>query len=153
VPMTKDTLFSLASMSKPLTTVGALRLVEEGRLMMDDQVGKHLPPLRQMQVAHVGPDGLIERVAPVRPITIRDLMRHTSGLTYPSTGAVQRLYQAIGFGPTLPSAEFIDRLATLPWAEQRAMGESVRQLARILGVSKATIARIPPTLRDETVSS
>ncbi len=79
-PMAKDSLFRIASMTKPLTAVGVMILQEEGKLSVDDPVEKHLPEFKgQMMVA--GKDG--DRVVltkPKRPITIRDLLTHTSGL-------------------------------------------------------------------------
>src|SRR5690349_3312442 len=55
-PMTTDAIFSIASMTKPMTTVGALTLVEEGRVLLNDPVGRYLPPLAKMQVAVIRKD-------------------------------------------------------------------------------------------------
>src|SRR6266404_2510255 len=83
VPMPKDAIFTIASMTKPLTTTGALMLCEEGRLLLNDPVGKYLPQLDNMQVARLSPDGrILGTEPPRRKPTLQDLMRHTAGLTY-----------------------------------------------------------------------
>jgi CubicO group peptidase (beta-lactamase class C family) len=86
-PMQVDAIFSIASMTKPVTGVVALSLIEEGRLLVTDPVGAWLPPLMQMQVAKTTPamlsgKGSIETEAARRPMTVQDAMRHTTGLVY-----------------------------------------------------------------------
>jgi CubicO group peptidase (beta-lactamase class C family) len=82
--MPKDALFRIASMTKPITAVGIMILADEGKLAVDDKVEKHLPEFRgQMLVAERGTDRLV-LTRPKRPITLRDLLTHTSGLpNYP----------------------------------------------------------------------
>src|SRR4051812_6828358 len=86
-PMTKDAIFRIYSMSKPITTVAAMMLFEEGKLTLDEAVGKYIPALGKVQVgvekpgANGGP-ATLELVNARRPMSIQDLMRHTSGLTY-----------------------------------------------------------------------
>src|SRR6202158_1684198 len=98
VPMTTDTIFSIASMTKPMVTVGALELYEQGRLLIDDPVSSYLPQFAKMQVAHMDPTGqtIIDTVPAARQITIQDIMRHTSGIIYGGRGstAVHKLYPA-----------------------------------------------------------
>ena len=72
--MTPDAIFRLASMTKPLVTVAALSLYEEGRLLLSDPVSKYIPALKTQTVG-------LERVPVEREMTVQDLMRHTSGLT------------------------------------------------------------------------
>jgi CubicO group peptidase (beta-lactamase class C family) len=80
LPMRSDTLFRIASMTKPITATGVMMLVEEGKLRVDDPVETHLPEFRgQMLVAARG-DGTVTLRKPGRPITLRDLLTHTSGL-------------------------------------------------------------------------
>lgn len=83
VSMPGDAIFNIMSMTKPLTAAGALTLVEEGRLLLDDPIGKYLPPLDAMPVAVMSQDGAT--VAATEPArrkpTIQDLMRHTAGMT------------------------------------------------------------------------
>jgi CubicO group peptidase (beta-lactamase class C family) len=79
-PMEKDSLFRIASMTKPLTAVGIMILQEEGKLSVDDPVEKHLPEFKgQMLVAEKSADRIV-LTRPKRPITIRDLLTHTSGV-------------------------------------------------------------------------
>ena len=78
--MTKDTLFRIASMTKPITSLGIMILVDEGKLSVDDEVEKHLPEFRgQMMVASRNADSITLK-KPARKITIRDLLTHTSGV-------------------------------------------------------------------------
>src|SRR4051794_3284416 len=81
-PMTKDALFKIASMTKPVTAIGIMMLADEGRLSVEDPVEKHLPEFRgQMLVAGRDPAaGTLTLKKLARPITIRDLLTHTSGL-------------------------------------------------------------------------
>lgn len=83
-PMTKDSLFRIASMTKPLTAIGIMILQDEGKLSVEDPVEKHLPEFKgQMMVAEQNGDRVV-LTKPKRPITIRDLLTHTSGLAnYP----------------------------------------------------------------------
>ena len=98
-PMTKDAIFRIYSMSKPITTVAAMMLVEQGKLKLDDPVAKYIPSFAKMQVGIEKPDSsggkaALELVPARRPITIQDLMRHTSGLTYGffGEGLVKKAY-------------------------------------------------------------
>lgn len=79
-PMTKDALFRIASMTKPITAIGIMILVDEGKLSVEDPVEKHLPEFRgQMLVAARNAEAVTLK-KPARPITVRDLLTHTSGL-------------------------------------------------------------------------
>src|SRR3982074_1504476 len=142
LPMTADTIFRLYSMSKPVTSVAAMMLVEEGKLSLDDPVSKSLPAFADVKVG-VGKRGepalVLEPVN--RPITIEDLSRHTSGLTYGFYGdsAVRKLYaQADLFNGDLDNAEFVERIAKLPLAEQPGTqwdyGHSTDVLGRVIEV-------------------
>ena len=97
-PMTPDSIFRIYSMSKPITTVAAMMLVEEGKLQLDDPLSKYIPAFANVKVgvekkAEDGTLGL-DTVPAKRPITIQDLMRHTSGLTYGffGEGLVKKAY-------------------------------------------------------------
>jgi CubicO group peptidase (beta-lactamase class C family) len=85
-PMSKDAIFRLYSMTKPFTSVAAMMLVEEGRLRLTDPVGTYLPKLLKLDVAVPAPDvngkPTYTVVPAERPVTVYDLMRHTSGLVY-----------------------------------------------------------------------
>jgi CubicO group peptidase (beta-lactamase class C family) len=81
-PLKTDAIFSIASMTKAMTSTAIMTLVEEGRVLLGDPVSKYLPPLADLQVAEAGGG----RRAPRQPPTIQDLLRHTSGLTYRERG-------------------------------------------------------------------
>jgi CubicO group peptidase (beta-lactamase class C family) len=86
-PMTTDTLFSIASMTKPMTSAALMMLVEDGRVLLGDPVSAYLPELKGMKVAvALAPDKLETR-ASVREPTVQDLLRHTSGITYSDRGS------------------------------------------------------------------
>ena len=80
-PMQPDTIFQIMSMTKPFVGVGIMMLAEEGKLTLNDPVEKHLPEFRGQMVAETAPDGARRLRKPSRPITIRDLMTHTSGMS------------------------------------------------------------------------
>jgi CubicO group peptidase (beta-lactamase class C family) len=122
-PMPLDALFAIASMTKPVTGVAGLLLWEEGRLGLADPIERFLPQLGNRRVAVLNErvlagQGPIETVAAARSITIQDLMRHTSGLTYGGRGttAVHALYPASSnaAGASLDTATFLERLAAAP---------------------------------------
>ncbi len=123
VPMPRDALFAIASMTKPVTGVAGLLLWEEGRLGLGDPVERFLPQLGNRRVAVLDErvragQGPIETVPADRSITIEDLMRHTSGITYGGRGttAVHALYpmSSNAAGASLDSAAFLERLAAAP---------------------------------------
>jgi CubicO group peptidase (beta-lactamase class C family) len=92
LPMRSDTLFRIASMTKPITAVGIMMLVDEGKLAVDDPVEKHLPEFRgQMLVAEQSGDTITLK-KPSRPITLRDLLTHTSGLPGAPPPGLAELY-------------------------------------------------------------
>ena len=82
LPMEKDTIMRFYSMTKPITTVAAMILVEEGKLRLEDDITKYIPEFKDLRVYAAIPGEKEKTVALKRPVTIRDLMRHTSGLTY-----------------------------------------------------------------------
>jgi len=81
-PMTKDAIFRIYSMTKPLASVGAMMLVEEGKIQLTDPVSKFLPQFAKMEVLVADKDGKATREPARRQITIHDLFRHTAGLSY-----------------------------------------------------------------------
>jgi CubicO group peptidase (beta-lactamase class C family) len=123
-PMTSDTIFRLYSMSKPITSVAAMMLVEDGRLRLDDPLSKYIPAFADVKVgvesadASGNPSLTLEQ--PKGPITIEDLLRHTSGLTYGfGGGVVGNLIGKAGLQTGNPdNAEFAARIAKLPLAAQ-----------------------------------
>ena len=81
-PMSTDNIFRIASQTKALASVGVLLLQEEGKLLVTDPVGKHLPAFANTKVAQPNARGGYDVVAARRPITIRDLLTHTAGISY-----------------------------------------------------------------------
>ena len=145
LPMTDDTIFRLYSMSKPITSVAAMMLVEDGKLALGDPVSKYIPAFADVKVGveKVDPIGkLALTLEPVdRPITIEDLLRHTSGLTYGFYGdsSVRKRYASVGlFNGDFDNAEFVGRIAKLPLAEQPGTlwdyGHSTDVLGRVIEV-------------------
>jgi CubicO group peptidase (beta-lactamase class C family) len=143
--MTSDSIFRLYSMSKPITSVAAMMLVEEGKLSLGDPLSKYIPAFAEVKVgiekhdANGKPDLALERL--VRPITIEDLLRQTSGLTYGFYGdsAVRKLYANSDlFEGDFDNAQFVERLAKLPLAEQPGTlwdyGHSTDVLGRVIEV-------------------
>jgi CubicO group peptidase (beta-lactamase class C family) len=118
VPMPRDAIFSIASMTKPITAVGALMLYEEGRLMVNEPVGKYLPQLAKMRVGRPGCDGspaMTEELA--REMTIQDLMRHTAGVSYGrGSTPLHKIYpiSSTWSASKWTGAEFIEQLSRLP---------------------------------------
>jgi CubicO group peptidase (beta-lactamase class C family) len=145
-PMTKDTIFRLYSMSKPITSVAAMMLVEDGKLALDDPLAKYIPAFADVKVGVEKRDesGKVTlALEPLqRPITIEDLLRHTSGLTYGFYGesAVRKLYaNADLFEGDFDNAQFAERLAKLPLEEQPGTlwdyGHSTDILGRVIEVA------------------
>src|SRR5205814_4894512 len=126
LPMTTDTIFNIASMTKPMTAVGALMLYEQGKLLIDDPLSKYFPKFASMRVAARDANGepTADTVPVNRQITIQDLMRHTSGIIYGGRGntLVHKMYPA-GSGDAsrdYDGAAFMDKLASLPLLYQPA---------------------------------
>ncbi len=127
VPMTNDTVFALASMSKPITTVAAMTLVEDGFLSLDEPISRYLPEFKSLKVSteHTDAAGRVSiTLEPTeREPTVQDLMRHTSGLVYGEfgTGPVHKSYLKAGIravNPDVPLSETITRISKQPLAHQ-----------------------------------
>ena len=110
-PMDKDALFRIFSMTKPITTVAAMILYEEGAFHLGDPVAKYLPELKDMQLLIDG-----SPVNPQRQMTIEQLMTHTAGLTngWHLEHPVERAYRDAALYQSADLDAFIDKLATLP---------------------------------------
>jgi CubicO group peptidase (beta-lactamase class C family) len=144
-PMTDDTIFRLFSMTKPITSVVAMQLIEEGKIKLDDPVAKYIPSFAKARVgvekkADNGEKAL-ELVPVNRPITILDLMTQTSGITYGFYGdsMVRKAYaNAKIYDGDFDNAGFAERIAQLPLAEQPGTlwdyGHSTDILGRIMEV-------------------
>ena len=125
-PMKSDDIFRIYSMTKPIVSVAALMLVEEGRLLLDAPVARYIPAFANVKVgvekADASGNKTLDLVAPRRPMTVQDLLRHTSGLTYGffGEGLVKKAYVEanISAGGNQSNAEFAERIAQMPLAYQ-----------------------------------
>ncbi len=112
-PMKKDSVFRVASMSKPITTVAAMILAEENKLDVAAPVAQYLPEFKDVKVGAEG-------APPKRPMTVQDLMRHTSGLTYGLFGnsPVDQLYRKANIFTAKSLEEMVKTIATMPLLHQ-----------------------------------
>ncbi|MGD9806593.1 MAG: serine hydrolase domain-containing protein [Hyphomicrobiaceae bacterium] len=117
-PMWADAVFSIASMTKPMTSVAIMMLHEEGRLLLGDPVSKFLPQMSNMRVAKALSSDALETVPAAREITIQDLLRHTSGLTNGNRGTTtaHRAYPQSGGSAavSLSREEFLEAIGKVP---------------------------------------
>ena len=155
-PLQMDDLFRIYSMTKPVTVAAALILVDDGVLSLDDPVEKFIPSFGAARVYAGGDTIEAMRTEPLqRPLTIRDLMRHTAGMTYKSADPhpVRRLYVLRGIDtgsgadippqdgspPVSSSAELADRIAAIPLLDQPgarfSYGNAIDVLGRIVEVA------------------
>jgi CubicO group peptidase (beta-lactamase class C family) len=127
LPVTRDTIFRIASLTKPVTTVAALALLEDGRFGLDEPITRHAPELANLRVL-VDPEGSLDATRrPARPITFGDLLTHRAGLTYAEfhAGPIGAAYaEALGgqIDNVLSPDEWIARLATLPLIDEPGAG-------------------------------
>jgi CubicO group peptidase (beta-lactamase class C family) len=123
--MSKGAIFRLYSMTKPFTSVAVMMLVEDGRLRLNDPIAVYLPELAKLEVLVQGTDAAGKPtytvVAAERPVTVYDLLRHTSGFVYPTTpnACLKELYTKanVNWSGVTP-AEQIQALARVPLARQ-----------------------------------
>jgi CubicO group peptidase (beta-lactamase class C family) len=125
VPMTSDTIFAIHSMTKPITSVAAMMLIDAGKLALSDPASKFIPGFADVKVgvSSTAADGtpVLKLVPPDRPVTIMDLLRHTSGITYDYIGGklIMKAYSESGlFDGRYDNQVFADRIAKLPLARQ-----------------------------------
>jgi CubicO group peptidase (beta-lactamase class C family) len=145
-PMSPDTIFRIHSMSKAITSVAAMALVDDGRLSLSDPVSKYIPSFATIKVGVEetleGGAKAVSLVPLTRPITVQDLMLHTSGITYGFYGdsLARKIYGAANiYAGDFDNAEFAERIARLPLAEQPGTlwdyGHSVDVLGRVIEVA------------------
>ena len=129
--MAPATIFRIASQTKAITSAAILVLLEEGKLTLTDPVSRYIPSFASSKVAvrNDAPDAAPEIVPAKRPITIRDLLTHTAGISYGTDRQVAALYEAKGLGPAAgfgwftadkdePICDTMERLGTLPFVAQ-----------------------------------
>ena len=119
--MDADDIFRIASMTKPVTSVAVMMLYEEGHFFLTDPIGRYLPELAGLPVAKLSDASSTDDIPTEparRPITIQDLPRHTSGLTYGSFSdtVVDSLYRRGGVGSQPTLADMVTELGKLPLA-------------------------------------
>jgi CubicO group peptidase (beta-lactamase class C family) len=119
-PMAHDSIFRIFSMTKPIVSVGIMMLLEDGHFILGDPVAKFIPEFADQKVG-VENNGKLDLVPLKRPMTIQDLLRHTSGITYDHTGnsMVQQLYQQSRLrSRKISNAEHAAIVASLPLMSQ-----------------------------------
>jgi CubicO group peptidase (beta-lactamase class C family) len=134
-PMAHNTLFRIFSMTKPIVSVGIMMLLEEGYFLLNDPVAKYIPEFSDQKVG-VENNGRLELVPLKRPITIQDLLRHTSGIAYEHTGngLVQQLYQQSRVrSRKISNAEHAALVASLPLMCQPGAEWNYSRSSDILG--------------------
>ena len=151
VPMSTDAIFQIASMTKPFTSVAIMMLVEEGKILLSDPASVYLPEFKTLQVgvekinaATGNPELSLEPAQ--RQMTIQDLLRHTSGLTYSFLGKslVKEAYsEAKVFDPNQTLAEFVTKLSKLPLAHQPGTTWDYSMSTDVLGRIVEVVSGIP----------
>ena len=148
LPVERGTIFRIASMTKPVTTVAALMLYDEGRFGLDESISRHAPELVHLRVLR-DPNGPLDQTdAAERPITFGDLLTHRSGLTYGEfhRGPIARAC-ADALGGTIDNAlgpdEWISRLGTLPLIDQPGAGFHYGLSTDLLGFLIARLEDAP----------
>jgi CubicO group peptidase (beta-lactamase class C family) len=148
LPVERGTIFRIASMTKPVTTVAALTLYDEGRFALDEPITRHAPELAALRVLR-DPNGPLDQTdAAERPITFGDLLTHRSGVTYADfhRGPISRAYvETLGeaMDNALSPDEWIARLGTLPLIDQPGAGFHYGLSTDLLGFLIARLEGAP----------
>jgi CubicO group peptidase (beta-lactamase class C family) len=148
LPIQRDTIFRIASMTKPITSVAALMLVDEGRMALADPIARYLPEFSAMRVLR-SPNGPLDETDPAkRPITIEDLLTHRAGLTYADfhRGPIAQAYRdALGgdIDSHVSPDDWIARLAKLPLIGQPGSAMYYGCATDLLGLLVARIEGAP----------
>ena len=143
LPMTPDTIFAIHSMTKPITSLAAMMLIDEGRLSLSDPLSRYIPEYAGVKVGVTAGDRtpVLELVPPTRPVTIEDLLRHTSGISYDYIGSdlIMMAYRDGDiFKGNFTNEELAERIARLPLARQPGTlwryGHSTDVLGRVIEI-------------------
>lgn len=143
LPMRRDTIFRIASMTKPVTVAAAMALVEEGRLALSDPVTRWLPELADMRVL-ADPTGPLDvTVGARRPITVDDLMTHRSGLAYSFSvgGPIARAYAQVSLRQD--QDQWLTEVAALPLVHQPGERLTYSHATEVLGILLSRIEGRP----------
>jgi CubicO group peptidase (beta-lactamase class C family) len=159
--MTTDTVFRIASQTKALTSAAVMQLVEEGALALSTRAGAFIPSFARTTVAVVNERGAMTQVPARRPITVRDLLTHTAGISYGTDPSIAALYEAKGLGPAAgagwytadkdePVCDTMERLGSLPFVAQPGEAWVYGYNTDILGciVEKASGTPLDAFIRD-----
>jgi CubicO group peptidase (beta-lactamase class C family) len=149
-PMRPDTIFRIYSMTKPLTSTAIMMLYEEGRFQLDDPISKFIPAFKDPRVFAGGSRGKIDSIPAEREITFRDLLTHTSGLTYGfmESNPVDALYRAKENGVDFQTSEtslkqVVEQLATFPLIAQPGKAWNYSVATDVLGYLVEVISGQP----------
>jgi CubicO group peptidase (beta-lactamase class C family) len=149
-PMRPDSIFRIYSMTKPLTSTAIMMLYEEGRFQLDDPISKFIPRFANPRVYAGGSRGKIDSVPAEREITFRDLLTHTSGLTYGfmESNPVDALYRSKTNGVDFQTAttslkDVVERLATFPLIAQPGKAWNYSVATDVLGYLVEVISGQP----------
>lgn len=154
-PMTEDSLFRIYSMTKAITTMAALQLVEDGKIDLDAPISDYLPAFTDIQVR--ANDAATETRDPSRAPTVRDLMTHTSGLTYRTGvqfGVIPSLYTELGvhggpgstdaptngMEPAIGNQAFVDRIVQAPLDHDPGTAFTYSNSTDVLGIIVANVS-------------
>ena len=155
-PMPRDAIFRIYSMTKPVVAVAAMVMIEDGKLFLDDPVARYLPILANLKVGieqrNAAGEATLVGIPAIREMTVRDLLRHTAGLTYGFEGRsmVKDEYKKFRIdGAELSATEWLDTLAKLPlqaqpgskWEYSIATDVLGALLERVSGQSLETLLR------------
>ena len=157
-PVEPDTIYRVYSMTKPITTVAALMLYEEGRFQLDDPVAKFIPAFAGTRVFASGDAESFTTVPLARPITVHDLMVHTSGLTYgfQHEHAVDALYRNRGveFNANLgPLADLVEAAAAQPLVFSAGNALELQRVHRRARPARRDMVRRLRSMRSSTNGS
>jgi CubicO group peptidase (beta-lactamase class C family) len=143
-PMTKDALFRLASMTKPIVTVAAMMMVEQGKFKLNDPIVTWLPELKDLKVETAGGD-----VPLTRPIWVQDLMRHTAGLVYQGgtkSPRIKKMYEDLNIEARevdITADEMLKNLGQIPLAHQPGTVWEYSIATDVLGLLLERVAKKP----------
>lgn len=143
LPMQRDTIFRIASMSKPVTVAAAMALVDEGKVALSDPITKWLPEFSAMRVL-ADPQGPLDKTVPaIRPITVDDLMTHRSGLAYPFTvlGPLAKAYLKLPHRQA--QDQWLAELVALPLVHQPGERLTYSVATDVLGILISRVADAP----------
>jgi len=149
-PMTLDTIFRIYSMTKPITSTAILMLFEEGLLRLTDPISRYIPAFGQVKVLDSTVGSGVRLVDLVRPITVRDLLTHTAGLSYGFDEGVyiddlyrQHLWGPLEANPDLTPAEIVGAVAKLPLVYQPGTQFRYSFATDVLGYLVQVVAGMP----------